>query len=451
MADKDNFLLEWYKRLQFTLNPFEDEILHPIDDYLCGYVEEKKKLNLFVLEKQPFGLVQAERGFGKTLLLKWLQEQLAPHDTKYVAWYLKANDLKTEQDLVQTLVEPLMGSIEKTLTHPDKKLTIEQVAAYLSKKIGQKTLFLLVDEVGNLPPKYIALFKHLFSGNLNLQLILAGTKIELAETNSIGQKDALKISLRGIALSEAKQFIQKRIERAGGLGLHPFTPTHFQQLYEKSSKNPALLLKLCREKALQLSLDKNYLEQALRILTEGRRMRKKGFFNIRFMSDEDYARQKVIEEQPSTDPTFDSLEAEPSLEAQPVKSPVASSPDEQPEEILALDPFKEETIEVETPKPSQPKSAPPKLELELEEETIRPKEVDSTEVQYEFQEDKPAKDMIILEDKPQNPEVVITEDHITNEHAKETHKKEKKTPQKTKEASETEDFINQLAKDFDKV
>ena len=40
MAEKDNFLLEWYKRLQFTVNPFEDEVLRPIDDYLCGYVEE---------------------------------------------------------------------------------------------------------------------------------------------------------------------------------------------------------------------------------------------------------------------------------------------------------------------------------------------------------------------------------------------------------------------------
>src|SRR3989338_3269746 len=168
MAEKDNFLIEWYKRLKFEVNPFEDEIIHPIDDYLCGYVEEKKKLNLFVLEKQPFGMVQGEKGFGKTILLKWLQEQLAPHNKKYVVWYLKTNDLKTEQDLIKTLTEPVLTGLSK-LTHPERQLT------------------------------------------------LAGTKNELAEAILIGQKDTLKINLKGLTVEHAAQFIQKLIERAGGL------------------------------------------------------------------------------------------------------------------------------------------------------------------------------------------------------------------------------------------
>ncbi len=430
MAEKDNFLLEWYKRLQFTVNPFEDEVLRPIDDYLCGYVEEKKKLNLFVLEKQPFGMIQAERGFGKTVLLKWLQEQLAPHEKKYIAWYLKANDLKTEQDLVKTLIEPLMGSIEKTITHPENKLTLEQLAPYLAKKVGKKTLFLLIDETGSLPPKYLGLFKHLYSGNLAIQLILAGTKTELTEASTIGQKDTLKINLKGIGIDEARQFIQKRVERAGGMSLHPFTKEHFQQLYEKSSRNPALLLKLCREKALQLSLDKQYLEQALQLLADMKRAKKpKGFFNIRFMSDEEYARQKAIEEQPATETSF-------ALEPEAATEPASPSVKEEslPEEI-ALDPFEEEKIEVEMPKTSPAK-------LELEEDKIEPKEVESNEVQYEFQED--AEPDIVMPEAEKQPEVVI-EEHVEGEK-----KKHKKAPQKTKEAEDTEAYINELAKDFGK-
>ncbi|MEK6963007.1 MAG: AAA family ATPase [Nanoarchaeota archaeon] len=439
MAEKDNFLLEWYKRLKFEINPFEDEILRPIDDSLCGYVEEKKKLNLFVLEKQSFGMVQAERGFGKTMLLKWLQEQLAPHEKRYVAWYLKANELKTEQDLVKTLIEPLMGSIEKAITHPQNKLTLEQLAPYLAKKLGKKTLFLFIDEIGSLPPKYLSLFKHLYTGNLSVQIILAGTKTELAEASSIGQKDALKINLKGITLDEARQFIQKRIERAGGLGLHPFTPTHFQQLYEKSSRNPALLLKLCREKALQLSLDKNYLEQALQILSEGKRLRKKGFFNIQFMSDEDYARQKALKEHPLTETSF-ALEPEAATESATEPDLPSVKEDSLPEEI-ALDPFEEEKMEAT--KPMHHKPNPPKLELE--EETLEAKEVESTEVQYEFQEN--AEPDIIMPEVEKQTEVVI-EEHVTGE---KDPKKHKKTPEKTKEAEDTEAYINELAKDFDKV
>ena len=192
-------------------------------------------------------------------------------------------------------------------------------------------------------------------------------------------------------------------------------------------------MKLCREKALQLSLDKGYLEQVLQQLTEQKRAKKpKGFFNIRFMSDEEYAREQVIPDAPA-EMTFElNTPQNPTLNS--TSTPIQELPDE-----IALDPFEEEKID-ET-KPAPHKSAPPKLELE--EETIEAKEVDSKEVQYEFQENTQPEE-IIMEEAGKQPEVVI-EEHVGSE--KKDAKKHKKTPAKTKEASETEDFINQLAKD----
>ncbi len=274
---EDDFVFDWTKKLGFKKNPFQSEIPQPIDDFFAGYGEERKDLNYFVLEKHPFGTISGEEGTGKTTVLKWIKSQLKNHKDKVRVAYINASELNKERDLIKGLTLPLMNVYEKNVAKKQEKLRLEKVGKFIYSKLEEsQRLLILIDDVGGLPERYLSLFKYFYKNKIGVQIIAAGTEKEIRESNirHVHEKDWLDISLDGLEYENMKDLLHKRIKNYGQEGIFPFQEEMVESLYQKTEGNPKNFLKECREKAVKLALDKDYIEKEREKVEEEKRKRR---------------------------------------------------------------------------------------------------------------------------------------------------------------------------------
>jgi len=270
----NDFVFNWTKKLGFRDDPFQPVLLTPIDKFFTGYDKERQKINLFILEKYPFGVVSGENGSGKTTLLQWVLEQLNKNNTKVS--FINATRLSTERDLIEKLTSPLLNIYEKSITKTHKKLRIEEIGRFIHSKLKKKkTLVVIIDNVGDLPRRYISLFKYFFDHHINVQLIISGSKEEIASSGikTISEKDYLNIHMTGLNLEETTKMLEKRVKHFGQEDIFPFQEEMIKAIHVKSKGNAKALLTLCREKVIKLTLDKKYIRKELARMDEIRRKR----------------------------------------------------------------------------------------------------------------------------------------------------------------------------------
>ena len=93
---KKSFILDWESELGYSENPFKIKILSPVTNYIAGYEKEKNRINLFIINNEKFGIISGQYGAGKTILLKWLYEQLQKYKEKVIVLFLNGKVLSQE-------------------------------------------------------------------------------------------------------------------------------------------------------------------------------------------------------------------------------------------------------------------------------------------------------------------------------------------------------------------
>lgn len=264
-GDKDDdFVLDWEKRLGFSKNPFLNEILSPIEKFISGYKGEKEKLNLFVIEKKHFGTICAPNGYGKSTILCWLAKQLKKHSKKVIVISLKGKNLQEGRGFLNILLDPFTSIFQIGTKKAHLSMTTEEVISLIKRKLGKKSLILLVDDFESISKQNLDLLNSLIP-SLAISIICAGSDEKIDKFKSKCEndekgiahhfKDHLNLKLHGLSIADMRKMIQKRVEFFGGVGIEPFNDTYLRQIYTKIDKSPSRMLKLCNEHAIELSVN----------------------------------------------------------------------------------------------------------------------------------------------------------------------------------------------------
>jgi type II secretory pathway predicted ATPase ExeA len=258
-----DFVLDWEKALGFRSDPFVDKILEPANQFLVNRVDEKERVNWFFIKGYFFGSVVGEHGVGKTMLLKWLEERLRKY-AKVHCVYINAAVFREQINLLNQLITPLLSYYEKIWTKPHQRVVNFDYVAFLKRKLGSKSVALLIDNAHNLTDRNLEIIKGLHEEGLKIQIIVSTTQADF-EKSRLGElgSDELNISLRRLTFEESKELIRKRIEASGGSGTEPFTEEILKSIYERADKNPRQFLHLCRDEAIRILIHKRELGKNL--------------------------------------------------------------------------------------------------------------------------------------------------------------------------------------------
>ena len=256
LIKKSDFVLEWDKALGFRGDPFADKIFTPINKFLVDRKDEKEKLNWFFIKNYFYGVIVGEPGVGKTTMLKWLEDRLRKYNRIH-AVYINAAVFKEQVNIMHKMITPLLSFYERVITKPHTKLLSADFLGFLKKKLGHKSVALLIDNAQHLTDKNLEMIKGLRKQGLKLQVTITSTQKEYEKSRlaEIGQ-DELNITLRRLIFDEAKEMIKLRIKAFGGKGTYPFSEEDLKKLYEKADKNPREFIRLCRDKAIKILIHK---------------------------------------------------------------------------------------------------------------------------------------------------------------------------------------------------
>lgn len=261
MKRSSEFVLEWEKALGWSDNPFQDKIFEPVEQFVVGYDKERQKLNLFVIENYKYGILLGEEGNGKTTLLRWMHNQLAQYRSRFAVLYLNARNIPPGE-CVRRLVTPFLNPLELYLTRPWKKLHIGNVVEFLKPRLAAKSMIILLDEAHVLTKADALVLKHLFDSSMHIQLIVADSPEEMKRSVvTTFAPDQLNIVLHGLKLEEIKEMLTLRIEALGGQGIEPFDHEMLTHIARDHQNNPKLVLALCNDHAVKLSLKHAFSRQ----------------------------------------------------------------------------------------------------------------------------------------------------------------------------------------------
>lgn len=249
-----SFVLDWEAELGYSENPFKSKILTPVSDYFVGYEKERNKTNLFIINNEKFGIISGQDGVGKTILLRWLYEQLQQYKDKILVLFLNGKVLSQEFILVKSMVNPLLSIYEKKIKKVNKDVNIERNLSVLKRKLGSKKLILLIDDVEIIPSRVLFLLKKIYSV-MPLQIIMAcNNQVAQKLRAEDWLKDRLKIQLKGLGVSETRAMIGKRIKNFGGEDIFPFDDSYIRKICKNAAYNPKQILVLCQHYAIELAV-----------------------------------------------------------------------------------------------------------------------------------------------------------------------------------------------------
>ena len=284
--EDNNFVMDWMDELNWEMNPFEHSMENSLDEFCLGNKKEKSKLNVFVIGNQKFGVIKGEEGVGKTTLLKWLEAHLKKHSHQVIVNFIDCREIKNESQLIQTIIKPLVGLFEKFTAKKElKSLNSQSIYPYLKKKLKRKRIVLLFDNIHKVYSDFPKIINRFLVENLNLQMVLAGKKQDIAKIKLIHHKDDLKIELHKMDYEGVRAMIQKRIEAVGGEDIVPFTDTLLKKITQKSSYNPKKIIETCKTMAMKSTvfhkLDKESTELNPPMSKETKKPQTKKFDEIR--------------------------------------------------------------------------------------------------------------------------------------------------------------------------
>jgi len=225
----------------WVTNPFSLKI---DPDLFVGYENQTKQILKFIDNEERVALVLGPTGSGKTTMLKWLEKYVRSKDR--VVMYL-AKPPKNVNEFKWIFLERFPRSFFEKLF--SKTPTIYNLHTYINKKLKGKHLILLVDEAHETVQDVLEWLR-VFSDHLNrVSIVLAGLPNleEFIKENlkTLYERITTKVELKALSKTETYLMIKKRIEKAGGSGIFPFTEEAIEKIYEITGGFPREILKTC--------------------------------------------------------------------------------------------------------------------------------------------------------------------------------------------------------------
>lgn len=286
-----NFVFNWTDVLKWDGDPFQNKIFHPEEDFIAGYTEQRKKLNLFILRAQPVAFIRGENGMGKTQLLSWLDYELH-YDKNSVTKFLRAGKaslftfkrkiihpiLPLSAKIIDTLYfrfgfrklkhsfhdelfeKPVLKLLPKLYDYffmkPYLSLLDEDIILIMQQYLQQKRFILMLDDASDLSTENIGFVQYLLEQNIPMQLIIADTKTRLQKSPWKNVKQDVTLDLSSLSFTELALLLKKRIQGFNGQGVYPLSEKQVKQLVKKAEYNPKKLLQLTRDLVIQITVER---------------------------------------------------------------------------------------------------------------------------------------------------------------------------------------------------
>jgi len=244
---------EWLKQMKWKENPF---VLKIEPKLFVGYSEQLKRLVNHIREGHKVALVTGSTGSGKTTLLKLLENDLKD---EYVVMYVSKPPKKEE--IVNLFLDTFKPSFFERLFHVNVRL--QSLPLYLNKKLGEKKLLMLLDEIHEADIDTLEWFRAISDQVENMQIILAGlsTIDDILRKNleTLRSRIITHAELTTLTREDTRELIRKRIESVGGEGIKPFSEECIEDIYKKTGGFPREVLKFC-DKLVQDAIERGVFE-----------------------------------------------------------------------------------------------------------------------------------------------------------------------------------------------
>ncbi|NJL44137.1 MAG: hypothetical protein HC945_02365 [Nitrosarchaeum sp.] len=120
-------VLDWQAKLGYARDPFEDRFVLPVSASFVGAEKEREKINLFILKGQRFGTIHGDAASGKSVLLRWVAEQVERGKEHLdVALVEEKENLVDERKLFAWLLRGRLHVLERLVTRPHEKLSRDE-------------------------------------------------------------------------------------------------------------------------------------------------------------------------------------------------------------------------------------------------------------------------------------------------------------------------------------
>lgn len=271
------FVYYWHKEFSWGNDPFKLGIPEPIEHFICGYEEERKKLNYFVIEKQKICLIEGENGTGKTTLIRWLETQLKEY--KNIILINIDNKIKREElvkelitgfltlkekllltgsslkarKIIELVKDERLKNIIEAINFPNIELDLNKFINFLKEITQDKQIMLIIDNIDRMNPENYKIIDSIINSDINFEVVISGNKKFLEKLHC---NKPIKINLLGLEYEACVDMIRKRIEGSRGHDLEPFKQEDLKSLYKKSGGNPVKFLEASREKAIHIALNR---------------------------------------------------------------------------------------------------------------------------------------------------------------------------------------------------
>lgn len=233
----------------FRENPFN---LSPDPAFLYRSPQHEEALaNLIygVHSRKGFIVLTGEVGTGKTTMLECMRDYL---ESQYIEFaFLFNSRINTEQ-----FFEMIAYDLDLRCSHKSKTEVLFALNQVLIQQANEgRTTVLIVDEAHNL--EWDVLEEIRLLGNLEnprlgklLQIVLAGQpeldrKLDAPNLRQLKQRIVLRCSLTPFGLSEATEYINSRLRKAGMPDQEVFSDEVIKEVHLRSQGIPRLINALC--------------------------------------------------------------------------------------------------------------------------------------------------------------------------------------------------------------
>jgi type II secretory pathway predicted ATPase ExeA len=257
---------EYYKKFNWSTNPFTLSIT---PELMVGYSEQTNTVLSHIHNLHKFALIIGPTGSGKTTMLMWLRAQLMAYK-KFFPFYIPKPP-KSSDDLMLLLKSAIGYNFLDKMRN--RNLTIYNISQFIQRKIGNKQLVLLIDEIHESSFDTLEWIRTITDSIPNLSVIIAGLPIfeNNLETKlpTLWMRINTKVYLNTLSRAETESLILKRINNAEGKNIAPFTSDSIDKIFEITGGFPREIIKVCdilvkmaAEKNIT-SITKGYVEETL--------------------------------------------------------------------------------------------------------------------------------------------------------------------------------------------